>query len=229
MGRTGIAPGDDGRCALRADRPAPEPGPGRPVRLRRAHPRRRPRRPRTAVARAGIEQTLRAPRPTAREGPASPPDRPGRDADLPDPRRRSTCPGVECSPGTCTLHDVGYATDYPDLPFSPAAALLTRVISRPRPGRLCLDVGHKAVAADPVGAAADLARPPRRDARRARARSTWSSTRPTPADSRPGPPFLALPTHICPTCALHRRAYVVENGGQVDEWEVTARDRVLRF
>ncbi|MCA1685073.1 MAG: D-TA family PLP-dependent enzyme, partial [Planctomycetia bacterium] len=60
-------------------------------------------------------------------------------------------PGVECSPGTCTLHDVSYATKYPDLPFTPAAALLTRVISRPRPGRICLDLGHKAVAADPAG------------------------------------------------------------------------------
>ena len=58
-------------------------------------------------------------------------------------------PGVECSPGTCTLHDIGYATHYPDLPFTPAAFLLTRVISQPRPGRLCLDLGHKAVAADP--------------------------------------------------------------------------------
>ena len=34
-------------------------------------------------------------------------------------------PGVECSPGTCTLHDVNYATKYPDLPFHLAAALLT--------------------------------------------------------------------------------------------------------
>jgi D-serine deaminase-like pyridoxal phosphate-dependent protein len=40
---------------------------------------------------------------------------------------------------------------------------------------------------------------------------------------------LALPTHICPTCALHRRAYVVEDGRPVDEWEVAARDRVLTY
>jgi hypothetical protein len=33
--------------------------------------------------------------------------------------------------------------------------------------------------------------------------------------------------HICPTCALHRRAYVIEDGAVVDEWEVSARDRVL--
>ena len=60
-------------------------------------------------------------------------------------------PGVECSPGTIVLYDHGYATRFPDLPFTPAALLLTRVVSRPRPGRICLDLGHKAVAADPAG------------------------------------------------------------------------------
>ena len=43
----------------------------------------------------------------------------------------------------------------------------------------------------------------------------------------PGTPVLALPTHICPTSALHRRVYVIEDGTLVDEWEVSARDRVL--
>jgi D-serine deaminase-like pyridoxal phosphate-dependent protein len=65
---------------------------------------------------------------------------------------RCDVPGSECSPGTSTLHDASYATKFPDLPFTPAALLITRVISRPRPGRITLDVGHKAVAADPVGA-----------------------------------------------------------------------------
>lgn len=62
-------------------------------------------------------------------------------------------PGLECTPGTIVLHDHGYATRFPDLPFKPAALLLTRVVSRPRPGRLCFDLGHKAVAADPAGPA----------------------------------------------------------------------------
>ncbi len=64
--------------------------------------------------------------------------------------------GIECSPGTCTLHDFGYATRYPDLPFEPAAVLLSRVISHPCPDRLCLDLGHKAVAADPPRARVSL-------------------------------------------------------------------------
>lgn len=37
-----------------------------------------------------------------------------------------------------------------DLPFVPAAALLTRVISHPEKGIFTLDLGHKGIAADPV-------------------------------------------------------------------------------
>ena len=135
-------------------------------------------------------------------------------------------PGIECSPGTCTLHDAGYATRYPDLPFVPAALLLTRVISHPRPGRLCLDLGHKAVAADPAGARLTLFGVP--DATLG-GQSEEHLVVETPHADRfpPGTPLLAIPTHICPTCALHRRVYVIENGEWVDEWEVGARDRVL--
>ncbi|GAC1472819.1 MAG: hypothetical protein NVSMB9_20520 [Isosphaeraceae bacterium] len=137
-------------------------------------------------------------------------------------------PGVECSPGTCILFDVSYGSRYPDLPFTPAAAILTRVISRPGPGRLCLDLGHKAVAADPVGARLTL---PELPDGTIVGQSEEHLVVQTPSADRfpPGSPFLAFPTHVCPTCALHRRAYVVENGRLVDEWEVSARDRVLTF
>lgn len=137
-------------------------------------------------------------------------------------------PNVECSPGTCTLQDVGYANKYPDLPFTPAAALLTRVISRPRPDRICLDLGHKAVAADPVGPRVFLPELP--DARFVTHSEEHLVVETPLADRyRPGHALLAFPSHICPTCALHRRAYVVEDGRLVDEWEVAARDRVLTY
>lgn len=58
------------------------------------------------------------------------------------------------SPGTSTLWDWGYDQDYPDLPFEIAAAVLTRVISKPiSPDNedqqwVCLDLGHKAIASE---------------------------------------------------------------------------------
>jgi D-serine deaminase-like pyridoxal phosphate-dependent protein len=42
-----------------------------------------------------------------------------------------------------------------------------------------------------------------------------------------GTTLLAIPTHICPTVALHRRAYVISGGRMMGQWEVTARDRVI--
>jgi hypothetical protein len=46
------------------------------------------------------------------------------------------------------LWDAGYGTELPDLPFLPSAMLLTRVVSRPGSQRVCLDLGHKAVASE---------------------------------------------------------------------------------
>jgi D-serine deaminase-like pyridoxal phosphate-dependent protein len=135
-------------------------------------------------------------------------------------------PGVECSPGTCTLHDASYATKFPDLPFVPAALLLTRVISHPRPGRLCLDLGHKAVAADPPGARLTLLDLP--DATLGgQSEEHLVVDTPRAAEFPPGTPLLAIPMHVCPTCALHRRVYVIEDGALVGEWDVSARDRRL--
>jgi D-serine deaminase-like pyridoxal phosphate-dependent protein len=135
-------------------------------------------------------------------------------------------PGVEFSPGTSVLQDHGYATKYPDLAFTPAALLLTRVISHPAHGRLCLDLGHKAVAADPAGPRVRLLEP--EDARAVLHSEEHLVIETAQSESLPiGTPLLAIPTHICPTVALHRRVYVIEDGELAGEWDVTARDRVL--
>lgn len=134
--------------------------------------------------------------------------------------------GLECSPGTCLLHDVSYASKFPDLEFEHAAFLLTRVISRPRPGRICLDVGYKAVAADPQGARVCLVDLP--DAEIGPQSEEHLVVDTPQAERLPvGTPLLAIPTHVCPTCALYQEAVVVEGDAIVDRWAVEARDRKI--
>ena len=58
-------------------------------------------------------------------------------------------PGQELSPGTCVLHDHSYGRHFTEMDFTPAALLLTRVISRPTSTRVTFDLGYKAVASDP--------------------------------------------------------------------------------
>lgn len=144
--------------------------------------------------------------------------------------RRIDLPGVECAPGTCVLHDHGYGTRFQDLSgFTPAALLLTRVISRPTPTRVTLDLGTKAVASDPpAGKRCVLLDVPGYEPVLHNEEHFVIET-PAAERFRPGDEVLAVPTHICPTCALHRSAYVVEGGRLAGEWPIVARDRVLRF
>ena len=133
---------------------------------------------------------------------------------------------IECSPGTCIFHDHGYGSRYPDLPFTPAALLLTRVVSHPGEDRICLDVGSKAVATDPAG-----------DRLRLLGLGSYSlgpqseehlvvETK-LASELKPGTPLLAIPTHICPSVALHRRAIVVDHGRVSGHWDVTASARTM--
>lgn len=134
---------------------------------------------------------------------------------------------IECSPGTFFLNDWNYFRDFTDLPFPPAAVLLTRVVSVPRPGRITLDLGYKAVSPDsPVAKRVRLLELP--DAQLILQNEEHLVIE-SPAASRfePGDLLLAWPGHICPTVALHKELIVVENGRVTGTWAVVARDRVL--
>ncbi len=140
---------------------------------------------------------------------------------------RLNLPGGELSPGTCVLHDHGYGSHFRDMDFTPAALLLTRVVSKPAGNRLTLDLGYKAVASDPPAEKRCLLLnvPDYRFVLQNEEHLVVE----TPAADRfaPGAEVYAVPYHICPTSALHRFAYVVENGRLTDRWEIAARDRVL--
>ena len=135
-------------------------------------------------------------------------------------------PDVECSPGTCVLWDAGYGTKIPDLQFQNAAVLFTRVISRPASNRLCLDLGHKAVASEnPHPRVVFPALPDARAVVHSEEHLVLETTR--AAEFPVGSALYGLPWHICPTVALHDRVHVVRGGRVAEEWIVTARARRL--
>jgi D-serine deaminase-like pyridoxal phosphate-dependent protein len=137
-------------------------------------------------------------------------------------------PGIECSPGTFVLHDAGYGPKYPDLSgITPAAVLVTRVISRPTPDRVTLDLGNKAVAADPLleKRVTLLDFPEYKTVGHNEEHLIVETT--GAAKYKPGDVVYALPGHICPTVALHRDVLVAEGGRITGKWAVASRDRVL--
>jgi D-serine deaminase-like pyridoxal phosphate-dependent protein len=141
---------------------------------------------------------------------------------------RLEIPDLECSPGTMVLHDHGYGSRFPDVGgFTPAALLLTRVISRPTPVRVTLDLGYKAVSSDPpLDNRCLLLDVPNYQAILQNEEHLVIET-PGAERFRPGDEIFAIPTHVCPTVALHRQAYVIENGQVAGMSEIAARDRVL--
>ena len=138
-----------------------------------------------------------------------------------------TDPTIELSPGTCVFHDAGYGETFPDLDFTPAALILTRVMSRPTADRVTFDLGYKAVASDPpVGRRLTLPDIP--DAEQVLQNEEHLVVKTAEAERfQPGDETLAIPRHVCPTCAMHRQMIVVSGGLVVDRWEVIARDRAL--
>jgi D-serine deaminase-like pyridoxal phosphate-dependent protein len=134
--------------------------------------------------------------------------------------------GVECSPGTCVLWDAGYAKKLPDLDFENAAVLITRVISRPTANRICLDLGHKAVASEMPHPRVIFPALP--DARAVGHNEEHLVLETDRAGEFPiGTALYGLPWHICPTVALHDRVQVVRGGRITETWTVSARARRL--
>ena len=133
----------------------------------------------------------------------------------------------QCSPGTTLFWDAGYGHAFPDLEFECAAMLLTRVISKPN-GRLCLDLGHKAVAAErPIEQRAWFPELPEAKPF-LHSEEHFVVEAPNAGDFAVGDALLAIPWHVCPTVALHSQAFLVRDGQTTGEtWQVVARKRTL--
>jgi D-threonine aldolase len=144
----------------------------------------------------------------------------------PTSRLLAQTPGVEVGAGTIALWDFGQAEVSPDLDMQYAAILLSRVISRPSPDRICLDTGHKAVASEMS--------PPRvrwfglEDSVAVMHSEEHMVLETTRADDWPvGRVVYGVPRHVCPTVALHSDVWCVRDGRAIERWRVVARDRCI--
>jgi len=135
--------------------------------------------------------------------------------------------GIELCPGTCVFHDAGYGTSFTDLPFEPAAAVVTRVVSRPASDRVTMDIGNKAVAADPPKGSRVFFPDLPNAVQDSHNEEHMGLVTPDADRYKPGDVLLAIPMHICPTSALYDRVAVIDKGKVAEYWEVTSRNRKI--
>jgi len=133
----------------------------------------------------------------------------------------------DCSPGTNIFWDRGYGLICPEQDFVPAVQILTRVISLPAPNRICLDLGHKAVASEN-----ELAKrvffPDHPELKAVGQSEEHLVMELEPGHGfKPGDTLIGVPYHICPTVALHETLIAIEEGNITGEWKVEARKRKI--
>lgn len=119
------------------------------------------------------------------------------------------------SAGTVVFHDAGYESIAPELGLTPAAVVMSRIISAPKRGRITLDAGSKSLAAETGDPCAFVA-----------GRANWRALAPSeehlPVDIRDDQPpprgvcVALVPRHICPTVNLAERAVFIEG----DSWRI---------
>ena len=128
----------------------------------------------------------------------------------------------------CTVWTVALvaALRFPDLPFEPAAILLVRVISKRAPHRLCVDLGHKAVASENPHPRVRFLELPDATAVMHSEEHLVLET-PHAARFKVGDVLHGIPRHVCPTVALYNEAWVVSDGVARECWQIPARARRL--
>lgn len=133
---------------------------------------------------------------------------------------------VEVGAGTTVLWDAGQPKTCPEMNFQNAAVLISRVISHPAHDRICVDLGHKAVASE-----SDHPRVTFFGLETATAVSHSEEHLVLKVDEAKAHPvgsvLYGLPRHICPTMALHQHAWCVREGLAIETWQITARARCL--
>lgn len=138
---------------------------------------------------------------------------------------RSNC---EVSPGTFVFWDWGYMHMLPDLPFEYAALVVSRVISVTDRNHVCVDLGHKSVAAEnPLPRVHFINAPEASPA--AQSEEHLVLEVPDSGKYPLGTVLYGVPVHICPTVALYEKAYVIGSNKLLNYWNIKARNRYINY
>ena len=127
-------------------------------------------------------------------------------------------------PGTPLLWDAGYKRTIPDLDFMPAAVVAGRVISKAM-GQVCLDLGYKSIASEMTHPRLHFLELETDEVINHSEEHLVLRSGKTGHLSI-GDVVYALPSHICPTMALHEEAYIVRNQLVTETWKLVARKRI---
>lgn len=134
---------------------------------------------------------------------------------------------VECSPGTFVYWDENYTRHLPELPFKPAALLISTVISVPSADLICVDLGYKSVSSEnPIDRRVifpwneDLS-PVGHSEEHLTLKHSGEKT------YQIGDRIYGLPYHVCPSCALYEEAHVVKDQLISARWKIKARDKKI--
>jgi D-threonine aldolase len=134
---------------------------------------------------------------------------------------------IECSPGTFIYWDKGYHELCTEQQFDFAALVISRVISIPAERKLCLDLGHKSIAAEnELQRRVYFLNAP---GLKFLSHSEEHLVAETEVNHsyKVGDVFYGIPFHICPTCALYERALITENNKVNGEWMTISRDKKI--
>lgn len=130
------------------------------------------------------------------------------------------------SPGTVFVYDAGYRQQFPDLPYKPGAAILSRVVSHPAKGFFTLDAGYKAISAEQSLRGILPEVPHASEVFQSEEHWTFRMDDGFEQECPSiGQIVYILPWHICPTTALYDSVHVVSDGKIDGNWEITARNR----
>jgi D-threonine aldolase len=133
---------------------------------------------------------------------------------------------VEVSPGTFIFWDAGYKETMPDFDFLWAGIIATRIISIISETHLCLDLGHKSIAAEnPLPRIKFLINEEIIPISQSEEHLVVQVE--NTAKYALGEVWYGVPIHICPTAALYDEVKIVENNMVIDAWKVIARDRSI--